>query len=191
MFRHPCKRLVKYDGISLDLSGLTGPEQFKVTLGQLQIRRELLQAATDIILLYDAVQYSNCVRVQQMPRDSPERIKMIYRAEESERQIVLFMLLVRLMIALPNSERLQKALVDWVAAHVVPAQELTSEAQKAELRFGIPRLETDSQIPNLATVSSHIESAEKAEPSLRQAIRSKVSFDMDEVLAMLEGGQEG
>jgi hypothetical protein len=181
IFGGPCKQLVKYDGYSLDLSGLgvSGPEPLKLDLGHLQIKRELMQVASEIAQLLDAVQYSNCVKIEQTPKDSPERIKLIYQAMESERQLVQLTLLTKLIIAQPNSEHLQKALAEWVASHATRAQELSNQVQKTSLRRG-------TRLPDSATINSSLERAKKAEPRLAYAIQRKASFDMEKVLNTLE-----
>jgi hypothetical protein len=184
-FVSPCRRLVKYDGATLDISGLAGPEELKFSIGQLRVKRELLQAATEIVLVYDAIQYANCVRIHQMPRDSPERIKLIYKAMEAEREILVFMLLTRLIAVVPDNDRLQKALIEWIASHATAAQELASHAQETQLKLGLPRSGTDAEMPSSATLRSTIQVAEKAEPQLPEVMRLATGFDMGALLESL------
>lgn len=184
IFGRRCRQLVKYDGISLDLSGLglTGGESLKFELGQLKVKRKLIQAASEIVGLLDAVQYSNCVKIEQTPKDSPERIKLIHQAMESERQLVQFTLLTKLIMAQPNSEHLQKALVDWVASLAVRTQELSLQVQRIPMKRRM-------RMPNLTTINSSLERAKKDEPRLADAIQRKASFNMENVLTTLERRQ--
>lgn len=181
IFGRRCKQLVKYDGISLDLSGLglTGGESLKFELGQLTVKRKLMQVASEIAQLLDTVQYSNCVKIEQTPKDSPERIRLIHQAMESERQLVQLTLLTKLIIAQPNSEHLQKALAEWVASLSVRTQELSLQVQEIPMKRGM-------RAPNLATINSSLERAKKDEPRLAEAIQRKASFDMENVLTTLE-----
>ncbi len=182
LFGGPCKRLVKYDGTTFDLYGLAGPGEFKLTLGQLGLKHELLQAATDIVQLYDALQYSNCVRIQQIPEDSSERIKIIHESLEMERQLVIFALIAKVLAAQPQNEALQKALIDWTASQTTHAQEAASNAQKMILRSGLQRQEPSAQIQSADDIRLTIEAAVAAEPRLGNAIRSRIQFDMNNVL---------
>jgi hypothetical protein len=113
----PCKQMVKYDGTSLDLSGLSlpalagsGPLSF--ALGHLQIKHELMQAAAEIAQLLDAAQFANCTKINMVPKDSPDRIRLINQAMESETQLVKFSLVMKLVTANPTSEVIQKALAE-------------------------------------------------------------------------------
>jgi hypothetical protein len=181
-FGGPCRQLVKYDGLSLDLSGLglAGAGPLKFNIGEVHAGRELVQVASEIAQLLDAAQYSNCIKIEQTPKNSPERIKLIYEAMESERQLVQLALLTKLIMAQPNSEHLQKALADWVASHATRTQELSVQVQETATKRGL-------QVPTQAAISSSLEKAKKAEPRLAEAIRRNASFDMQKVLATPEG----
>jgi len=181
IFGRRCKQLVKYDGISLDLSGLglTGGESIKFELGQLKVKRKLMQVASEIAQLLDAVQYSNCVKIEQTPKDSPERVKLIYQAMESERQLVQLTLLTKLIMAQPKSEHLQKALAEWVASLAVRTQELSVQVQRTTVRRRM-------RLPTSATINSSLERAKKDEPRLAEAIQKRAIFDMEKVLTTLE-----
>jgi hypothetical protein len=182
LFGGSCKRLVKYDGTTFDLSGLVGPGEFKLTLGQLGLKHELLQAATDIVQLYDAMQYTNCTRIQQIPENSPERIKLIHESMEMERQLITFALLTKVLEAQPQNEIVQKGLIDWMASQGPHAQEAASDAQKKTLKSGLHRKDPNVQMPRADEIRSTFEAAVAAEPRLREAMRLGTQFDMDRVL---------
>jgi ATP phosphoribosyltransferase regulatory subunit HisZ len=83
-------------GVSLDLTGLnipmlttigSGPLSF--ALGHLQIKRELIQAAAEIAQLLDAAQFANSTKINMVPKNSPERLKLINQAMENEAQLLL------------------------------------------------------------------------------------------------------
>jgi hypothetical protein len=160
LFGGPCKHIVNYDGRSLDLSGLalTGSEKLKFELGQLKIKRELVQTASEIVQILDAAQYSNCIKIEQTPKDSPERMKLIFQSMESERQLVQFALLTKLLIAQPNSEQLQKGFVDWLASIAPQTKELTSQVA--------PSTKRALRTPSATTLASSFKRARDAEPQL-------------------------
>ena len=60
-----CKNLIDYDGRGIPFSGLEGPNEVKFTIGNFQIKKDLLQAARDIAQMYDLFAYRNCQRIQQ------------------------------------------------------------------------------------------------------------------------------
>jgi hypothetical protein len=65
--------------------------------------------------LLDAPQFANCIKINTIPKDSPERIRLINQAMENEDQLVKFSLVMKLIAANPTSEVIQKALADWIA----------------------------------------------------------------------------
>jgi hypothetical protein len=184
----PCKQIVKYDGTSLDLTGLnipalsaaSGPLSF--ALGHLQIKRELIQAAAEIAQLLDAAQFANCTKINMIPKDSPERIKLINQAMESEAQLVKFSLVMKLVAANPTSEVIQKALADWIASQSIHTQELSSQARDVPVtRGGEPEI----PIPNLQKVESSIVTAKEVEPYLEDAVQKGASLDLNKVIDSL------
>lgn len=184
----PCKQMVKYDGTSLDLTGLnipmlttvSGPLSF--TLGHLQIKRELVQAAAEIAQLLDAAQFANCTKINMIPRDSPERIKLINQAMENEAQLVKFSLVMKLVTANPTSEVIQKALADWIASQSIHTQELSSQAKDFPVtRGGEPEI----AVPSQKQVESSIQRAKEAEPYLGDAMERGVSLDLNKVIDSL------
>jgi len=127
--------------------------------------------AGEIAQALDELQVSNCQKIEQIPKDSPERIKLIYLAVESERQLVQLALLTKMLAISPNSERLQRAIVDWVASSAKRADELSARQPSAGLTR---RSGTKFQ--------SKIEEALRAEPRLRSAMRRESPFDLSEIL---------
>jgi hypothetical protein len=182
----PSKQMIKYDGTSLDLSGLNipaltaGSGSLSFGLGYLQIKRELVQAAAEIAQLLDAAQFANCTKMNMIPKDSPERIKLIDQAIESEAQLVKFSLVMKLVAANLTSQIIQKALADWIASQFFHTQELSSQAKDVPVTRGG---EPEVPIPSLQKVESSIENAKEAEPYLENAIqRGGASFDLNKVI---------
>jgi hypothetical protein len=134
-WRWTMQTMVKYDGTSLDLTGLnvpaltTGSGPLSIALGYLQIKRELIQAAAEIAQLLDAAQFANYTKINMIPKDSPERLKLINQDMESETQLVKFSLVMRLVAANPTSEVIQNALADWIASQSINTQELSVQAK--------------------------------------------------------------
>lgn len=184
----PCKQMVKYDGTSLDLTGLniplltggSGPLSF--TLGHLQIKHELVQAAAEIAQLLDAAQFANCNKINMAPRNSPERIKLINQAMESETQLVKFALVMKLATSNPTSEIMQKAMADWIASQSIHTQELSSQAKDVPVTRG---REPEIPVPNLQKVDSSIQTATEAEPYLADAMQRGATLDLNKVIDSL------
>ena len=184
----PCKQMIKYDGASLDLTGLNipmltagyGPLSF--TLGHLQIKRELIQAATEIAQLLDAAQFANCTKINMVPSNSRERIKLINQAMESETQLVKFALVMKLATSNPTSEIMQKALADWIGSQSIHTQELSSQAKDVPVTRGV---EPEIPIPNLQKVESSIESAKEAGALLRRCNTKGSQYDLNKVIDSL------
>lgn len=180
-----CKQMIKYDGTSLDLSGLNvsgvigaGPLSFGI--GQLKVKREVVQAAAEIAQLIDAVQLANCTKIEMTPKDSPERIKFINQAMESERQLIQFAFVMKMIAANPTSEPIQKALADWVASQATRTQDLQTQAQSAATTRGQEGIQI--QIPGIEKIESSIQSAKEAEPQLRESMQRGASFDINKVI---------
>lgn len=170
----PCKNLVHFDGRSLTLSGLIGPEALNLSLASLGVKREVVQVATELAQTFDELQFSNCQKIEQVPQNSPERIKLIYQAIESEKELLRLALLTKALAISPNSERIQQAIVDWVASSARSADELAPKPASPGLTRGGPPPPTKLQVA--------LEKATDAEPRLRAAMRRGTTFDLSEVL---------
>jgi hypothetical protein len=116
-------------------------------------------------------------------KDSPERIKPVNQAMESEAQLAKFLLVMKLVTANPTSEVIQKALADWIASQSIHTQELSSQAKDVPItRSGEPEV----LIPSLQQVQSSIENAKEAKPHLENAIQIEASFDLNKVIDNLK-----
>ena len=109
-----CKHVIKYDGNNLTLSGLEGPSEINFKIASIQIKKDILQVATDIAQMYDLFQYSNCKKIQAFPKESPERAQFILEVHKNEERLLEFLALLRIAIARP-SEQIEKSLADWIA----------------------------------------------------------------------------
>lgn len=109
-----CQPIIKYDGTSLILSGLEGPNPVEFKVGNFQIKKDILQAAIDIVQMYDLFAYRNSERIEQFPENSPERARFILETHRSDERLLEFLSILRIAIARP-SEDIEKALADWVA----------------------------------------------------------------------------
>lgn len=181
----PCKQMMKYDGTTLDLTGLnvpaltaTGSGSLSFALGHLQIKRELVQAAAEIAQLLDAAQFANCTKIKLVPKGSTDRIKLINQAMESEAQLLKFALVMKLVAANPTSEVIQKALADWIASQSSHMKELSTQAQDVPEEKG-PGEQQIPIPPTLQQVESSVESAKEAEPYLKDAIQRGINFDLN------------
>jgi hypothetical protein len=169
----PCRNLVHFDGRSLTLSGLIGPEALNLSLGSVGVKREVVQVASELAQTFDQLQFSNCQKIEQVPANSPERVKLIYEAIESEKQLLQLALLTKALAISPNSDRLQQAIVNWVASSARRAAELVPALSSPGLTRGGPAR---------GGLQARLEEASKAEPRLRTAMRRGSPFDLSEVL---------
>ncbi len=180
-FGGPCRELVKYTGGSLTLSGLAGPDSFDLALGSLNLKREVVQAAVELVQLLDTLQYSNCVKIEQLPRDSPERVRIINDAMDSERHLIEFTLLSQLLLKAPSSERLQQAFADWLAAQALRVGALPSGQP-------VRRRERSGTTPKESEIQKSVRAALRAEPRLQRAVRRKEPFDFQKVIDQADVG---
>jgi hypothetical protein len=178
----PCKQMVKYDGTSIDLTGLEipmgGPLNFE--LANLKVKRELVQTAAEIAQLLDAAQFANCTQIG-MIRDDKERIKLINQAIQSQEQLVKFSLVMKLVSTNPTSEAIQNALATWIASQTPRIGTLSGQVEsQAPAARGRGEQIT---APSKEQIQSSIESAKGAEPRLAQAMqRGAASLDLEKVI---------
>lgn len=182
-----CKQMIKYDGTSLDLSGVnvstaigTGP--LSVALGSLNVKHELLQTAAEIAQLIDAVQFSNCIKIEQTPKDSKERIQLIHQAMEAEKQLIQFSIVFKLISSNPTSEPIQKALAEWVASQASRTQELEAQVQDVPVPRGSDNI---VQIPSRGQIELSIQKAKAVDSHLNDALQRGATFDFGKILDTL------
>jgi hypothetical protein len=110
-----CKHIFNYDGINISFSGLELPDQIlKFKIGSFNIKKDLLQAASDIAQIYDLYQYSNCQRIKQFSENSPQKEKFIFEVQKNETRLTELLAILKLAAVQP-SEQIEKSLADWVA----------------------------------------------------------------------------
>jgi hypothetical protein len=181
----PCKQMVKYDGRSLDLTGLELPlgSPLNFELGNLNTKREMVQTAAEIAQLLDAAQFANCSQIA-MVEDDKERVKLINQAIHSQEQLVKFSLVMKLISTNPASESIQNALATWIASQTSIIGTLSGQVEnQASAARGRERGEQKITAPNKEKIQSSIESAKRAEPRLEEAIqRGASSVDLDKII---------
>lgn len=173
-----CKNLVNYDGNNISFSGLEGPDEVNFTIGNFQIKKDLLQAACDIAQMYDLFAYRNCQRIQQLPKDSPERSKFILEVTKNEERLLEFLAILRIAIARP-SEEIEKALSDWIAFTFT--KRLREEAPIIPERVRAGELVRESlPIEEYNQIKRNITKAKNSSTYLREALQ-KPEFDINRV----------
>jgi hypothetical protein len=173
-----CKHVISYDGTNISLSGIEGPDEIKFKIASFQIKKEVLQPAIDIAQMYDLFQYSNCQKIQQFPKDSPERTQFILEAHKNEERLLEFLSMLRVALARP-SEQLEKALANWIAftftknlreeAPIIP-----EKVRAGELVRESPPLEEYNNLKR------NIAKAKISSPYLKEALENP-HFDINEV----------
>jgi hypothetical protein len=178
----PCKQMVRYDGRSLDLTGLElplgGPLNFQ--LANLKTKREMVQTAAEIAQLLDAAQFANCNQIA-MVRDDKERVKLINQAIRSQEDLVKFSLVMKLISTNPASESIQNALATWIASQASRIGTLYGQVEnQASAARGRGEQIT---LPSKEKIRSSIETAKGIEPRLAEAIqRGASSVDLDSII---------
>lgn len=173
-----CKNLVNYDGRDISFSGLEGPDEVKFTIGNFQIKKDLLQAACDIAQMYDLFAYRNCQRIQQFPKYSSERSKFILEVTKNEERLLEFLAILRIAIARPSQE-IERALSDWIAFTFTKrlreeAPIITEKVRAGELVRESPPIEEYNQI------SRSIAKAKNTSDYFREALEEP-KFDINQV----------
>ena len=174
IFGGPCKHLVDYQKESLSLSGFSGPDKVNVKFGDLKIDPKVMQTAAEITQLYDAMQYSDCMRIEQLPKNSPDRVKLTHEVLENEHQIVQLALLIKVLALSPNSEKLQQAIVDWIAAQA------NRMSHSPEMTPKVLRVATKTL--TVTGVRSSIRATADTVPALKSALATHKTFNFKSYL---------
>lgn len=183
-FGNNCKQMIKYNGTSIDLSGLNldtalGGGPLKFGIGALKVKPEVIQAAAEFAQLLDAVQFANCQKIKMVSGNSPERIKIINEAMESERQLIQLTFMIKAITLNPSSEQLQKALAEWISSQNRKSSNLYDSVTSVKESFG------DSiEYPSPESLKVSFEKAQQAEPFLADA--SGIEFDFNRILEELK-----
>jgi hypothetical protein len=175
-----CRHIISYDGTSISFSGIEGPEEIKFKIASFQIKKDILQPAIDIVQVYDLFRYSNCERIQQFPKDSPERTQFILESTKNEERLLEFLSMLKIAIARP-SEHIEKALADWIAFTFAKkireeAPLITEKVRAGELVRESPPLEEYNRLKR------NITNAKMSLPYLKEALENP-HFDINEVYA--------
>lgn len=177
-----CKHIINYDATNISFKGLQTPDQildFKI--GSFQIKKDLLQTATDIAQMYDMFQFSNCQKIQQLSKDSPLREQFILEAHRNEERLLEFSTMLKIAQIRP-SEEIEKALGDWIALNFAKrireeAPIIPEKVRGGELVRESPPIEEFNQIKrNLAK-------AKLSFPYLKEALQNP-QFDINKVYAL-------
>jgi hypothetical protein len=177
-----CKNIISYDATSLSFSGLQAPDQIlDFKLGAFQIKKELLQTATDIAQMYDMFQFSNCQKIQQLSKDSPIRDQFILEAHRNEERLLEFLTMLRIAQTRP-SEEIEKALADWIAFTFVKklreeAPIIPEKVRAGEIVRESPPIEEYNQIKRSIT------KAKMTSDYLKEALEEP-KFDINKVYTL-------
>ena len=173
-----CKHVISYDGTNISFSGIEGPEEIKFKVASFQIKKDMLQPAIDIAQMYDLYRYSNCQKIQQFPKDSPERAQFILESTKNEERLLEFLTMLKIAIARP-SEYIEKALADWIAFTFAKkireeAPLITEKVRAGEVVRESPPLEEYNRLKR------NITNAKMSSSYLKEALEHP-HFDINEV----------
>jgi hypothetical protein len=180
----PCKQMIKYDGRSLDLTGLGlnlplgAPLNFN--LAELHTKPDLLQAAAEIAQLLDAAQFANCTQIS-LVKDDTERVKLVNQSIQNQDQLVKFALVMKLVSSNPTSAAIQNALAAWIAAQTTRVSDLSNQVQ-VQTRSAARGAEQQISAPSEEQIQSTIEKAKRAEPSLTETIQRGATLDLNKII---------
>ena len=177
-----CKHIINYDSTNISFKGLQAPDQildFKI--GSFQIKKDLLQTATDIAQMYDMFQFSNCQKIQQLSKDSLLREQFILEAHRNEERLLEFSTMLKIAQIRP-SEEIEKALGDWIALNFAKrireeAPIIPEKVRGGELVRESPPIEEFNQIKR------NIAKAKLSFPYLKEALQNP-HFDINKVYAL-------
>jgi hypothetical protein len=109
-----CKPIISYDSTTISFSGLETDEIIRFKIGELKINKELLQAATDTVKVYDIYRIANCHKLSLFSKNSPIRDSFILETMKSEQRLLELLLILRLA-SVRTSRQIEKSLADWIA----------------------------------------------------------------------------
>jgi hypothetical protein len=180
-----CKHIIHYDGRNISFSGLEGPEVVSFKISDLQIKKDVLQAACDIAQMYDLFAYRNCRRIQEFPKDTLERSKFILDVTKNEERIIEFLAMLRVAIA-RSSEEIEKALADWIAFTFT--KRLREEAPIIPEKVRAGKIVRESPpIEEYNGIKRNVAKAKMSFPYLRDALENP-HFDINKVYAISNKG---
>jgi hypothetical protein len=173
-----CKPLISYSGTNISFSGFEGPSVVNFDIASFNIKREIVQAASDIAQIYDLFRYSNCQKMQQFPKDSPERVMFILEAQKNELRLLEFLSMLRIASSRP-SEAIEQALADWVALSY--SKKIREEAPiiPEKVRSGEQARESPP-IDKLNKIAISVTKARISSDYMRDAL-AKPDFDINRV----------
>ena len=134
--RSKCKTYFKATETEISFSGLDGPHVLKFKIASLQIKREVVQAATDIAQIYDQYQFSNCLKRQELPKGSPKRFALIMASDENERKLLDFLLILKLARSKLTKIN-EEAIANWIASNAPKEIKEKTQDVIADARSGL------------------------------------------------------
>lgn len=174
-----CKHIFNYDGINISFSGVEIPDQLvKFKIGSFNIKKDLIQAASDIAQIYDLYQYSNCQRIHQFSENSPQKDMFILEIQKNETRLAELLAILKLA-TVKSSEQIEKALADWVAFTF--SNRIREEAPLISDRVRAGEIVRESPpIEEYNSLKRNITKAKISFPYLKDALENP-HFDIDEV----------
>jgi hypothetical protein len=140
-----------------------------------------LQAACDIAQMYDLFAYRNCQRMQEFPRDSPERTKFILEITKNDERMLEFLAILRVAIARP-SEQIEKALADWIAFTFTKRMREEAPIIPQTVRAGV-QVRESPPIKEMNQIKRSVTKAKMSSIYLKGAL-GKPDFDINKVYVL-------
>jgi len=164
--------------MNISFSGLQGPDVVKFKIGSFQIKKDILQAATDIAQMYDLFAYRNCERIQNLPKESPIRDQFILEAHRNEERLLEFLALLRVAMARP-SEEIEKSLADWIAFTFTKKMRDEAPIIPGKVRAG-ELVREPPPIKEMNQINRSVTKAKMSSRYLKDALK-KPDFDINKV----------
>jgi len=166
-----CQPIIKYDGIDLSFSGLEVPNEFiNFKVGNFQIKKETLQTATEIAQMFDLFRVSNCEKIQQFPKDSPEKIAFMLETAKNEQRLLEFLAMVKIAANRP-SPKIEQAMEDWIALSFTKRIEEEAPMIPNKMR-GDSVVRESPPIKEFNSIKRSVANAKATSQHLQQALRA-------------------
>lgn len=174
--REECKHLIKYNGQTVEISGLSF-QNFQ--LGKLQVKPELLQTVGHVLMLIDASQYHFCEAVKNAPDEESKKRYYEYMMQDKVRVQDIIMGLAAFTLN-PQSQQIEGTLVKMLL------QNHNRALQIEEQRIEIPQEVIDSSSPNIVDIGKNslkekIDEVGKSKEFLKSSSQTRASSKMETV----------
>jgi len=139
-----CKHLVKYQGTTIDIGGISIPNIF--SLGNVSIKPQVLQAAEKSIQYLDMNYFQNCETLKQAPNEE-SKIKYFEQMAKQQQKLNDIAMVIAAYSSNPNSQKLEETLSSILKSNLELPESNKDEIKKTiEIDTSMKDIESEGDI---------------------------------------------